>query len=194
MILPFAHRKLSVTASRRHLHRNLAGIAFVAFLAALPVKAQVLTIDTSGKNPNATTNAPVDRQFLQIQPTHVDLPATQLDEKSRLMLIRTLDAEQGFAMRPLPRGHSGLTLEANGKLNPAGEPYLNMVVNNGVSIKPGGRVVISDIKIEHEKLVFELNGGPDHQAPLPAAYFDGHGHGVILRWFKTMAPRPPVRA
>ncbi len=44
-------------------------------------------------------------------------------------LIRDLQSEQGFAMRPFPRGHKGLTLVANGKLEPAGEAYLNMVIS-----------------------------------------------------------------
>ena len=47
-----------------------------------------------------------------------------------------LQAEQGFAKRPFPRGHKGLTLEANGKLEPAGESYLNMVINEGLSPSP----------------------------------------------------------
>ena len=160
------HKLLVPSTPTAHLparssHLRFAGIALAALLAALPATPQAITIDTSGKNPSPVTNAPVDRQFAQIEPTHVDLPSTELDDKSRLMLIRAMESEQGFAMRPLPRGHGGLTLEANGKLNPAGEAYLNMVVNNGVSVKPGDRVVVSDIKIDHEKLVFELNGGPD---------------------------------
>ena len=51
-----------------------------------------------------------------------------MDTKTRLELIRIIQAEQGFAMRPFPRGHKGMTLVANGKLDPAGEGYLNMVV------------------------------------------------------------------
>lgn len=156
-----ARLKPSQRKSASCLRRELASSVLVALFCVFPAASQVLTIDTSGKNPNPTTNAPVDRQFLQVQPTHVDLPKTTLDEKSRIMLLRNLQSEQGFAMRPLPRGRPGLTLEANGKLNPAGEAYLNMVVNNGLSVKPGDRVVISDIKVDHDKLVFELNGGPD---------------------------------
>ena len=72
-----------------------------------------------------------------------------------------MQAEQGFAMRPFPRGHKGLTLVANGKLEPAGEAYLNMVTSEGLSAKPGDRVVLTDIKFDHTKIVFELNGGPD---------------------------------
>ena len=103
----------------------------------------------------------MDRRFQQVTPTTVDLPKGILDEKSRLDLIRTLDAEQGFAMRPFPKGHKGLTLEANGKLEPAGEQYLNMVTNEGLSAKPGDRLVLTDIKIEHSRIEFQLNGGPD---------------------------------
>jgi hypothetical protein len=64
-------------------------------------------------------------------------------------------------MRPFPLGHKGLTLVANGKLEPAGEAYLNMVIANGTAAKPGDRVVITDVKFDHAKIVFELNGGPD---------------------------------
>jgi len=42
-----------------------------------------------------------------------------------------MTAEQGFAMRPFPKGHKGLTLVANGKLDPAGEPYLAMITSAG---------------------------------------------------------------
>jgi hypothetical protein len=91
----------------------------------------------------------------------VELPKTELDPKARLLLIRELQSEQGFAMRPFPRGHKGLTLEANGKLEPAGEPYLNMIVSQGLSAKPGARVVITDIKFDRDKIVFDLNDGPD---------------------------------
>jgi len=64
-------------------------------------------------------------------------------------------------MRPFPRGHKGLTLAANGKLEPAGESYLNMVVSEGLSAKPGARMVITNITIDRSKIVFDLDGGPD---------------------------------
>ena len=123
---------------------------------------QAITIDTTGK---ATTNpgqaGTVDRRYRQIEPTNISLPSTQLDAKTRLELLRFLQSDQGFAMRPFPRGHKGLTLVANGKLEPAGEGYLSMVTANGLSAKPGDRLVISDVKIDHSRIVFELNGGPD---------------------------------
>jgi hypothetical protein len=131
-------------------------------LAAPPSNAQVVTIDTGGgKGPVAADSGKVDRQFSQITPTQIELPKTQLDPKSRLELIRNLESDQGFANRPFPRGHKGLTLQANGKLEPAGVSYLNAVINDGLSAKPGTRVVVTDIKIDKSRIVLDFDGGPD---------------------------------
>ena len=46
-------------------------------------------------------------------------------------------------------------------LEPAGEAYLDMVTSSGLSAKPGDRLVLSDVKIERNRIVFDLNGGPD---------------------------------
>lgn len=138
----------------------LCGLLLAA-AGALSVVAQVLTIDNSGKPVQPGQVSMVDRRFAQIEPTHIQLSSAPLDSKTRLELIRFLQSEQGFAMRPLPRGHKGLTLAANGKLEPAGEPYLAMVTAQGLSSKPGDRVVISDVRIEHDKIILALNGGPD---------------------------------
>ncbi|HEY1649714.1 MAG TPA: hypothetical protein VGF96_17150 [Terracidiphilus sp.] len=137
----------------------VAGFLSSALLSS-PVAAQVLTIDTNGKGPAAATG-PVDRRYQQVAPTSIALSKTELTTKDRLELERILQSEQGFAMRPFPRGHKGLTLVANGKLEPAGESYLNMVISEGVCAKPGDRLVITDIRFEKSKIIFALNGGPD---------------------------------
>jgi hypothetical protein len=146
---------------------RLAGASaalLAALVAARPVSAQVITIDSkTGAVTNGTSGhaGTVDRRYAQIEPTKVPLTQSELDAKTRLELIRLLQSEQGFAMRPFPRGHKGLTLNANGKLVPAGEEYLSMVTSEGLSAKPGDRVVLTDIKFEHSRIVFQLNGGPD---------------------------------
>ena len=38
-----------------------------------------------------------------------------------------------------------------------------MVTSQGLSAKPGDRVVITDVKIEHARIIFDLNGGPDQK-------------------------------
>ena len=158
-----ASRFVGISSLRGALRCAGAGCALAAILAAGPSAAQVITIDTGGGNGPAVAGngQAVDRQFAQITPTHVDLSKTELDPKTRILLERDLQAEQGFANRPFPRGHKGLTLQANGKLEPAGVNYLNMVVNEGLSAKPGTRVVVTDIKIDKSRIVLDFDGGPD---------------------------------
>ncbi|MGO9335922.1 MAG: hypothetical protein ACLPY1_00280 [Terracidiphilus sp.] len=145
--------------------RATAVLCVLALLGLASTTTAQITINTHTgvvtNDSNGNTVNTVDRRYQQITPTKVPLTKTELDAKTRLELIRLMQAEQGFAMRPFPRGHKGLTLEANGKLEPAGEQYLNMVTSQGLSAKPGDRVVITDVKIDRSKIVFDFNGGPD---------------------------------
>ncbi len=167
MTTPFAAPMVSCILQRpcvpsRTVLRALAcSCALGALLAALPAFAQVVTIDSQGRATDGKTAGTVDRRFTQIEPTKVELSKLPMDPKNRLEVIRIMQSEQGFAMRPFPKGHKGLILVANGKLEPAGEPYLNMITKEGTSSKPGDRLVLTDIKIENNKMIFEINGGPD---------------------------------
>ncbi len=148
--------RIFLSANRTRLGATILAASVVFVCSAL---AQVVTIDTSGKS--GTANGPVDRSYQQIKPTQVELSKVEVNARTRIELLRLMQAEQGFAMRPLPRGHKGLTLVANGKLEPAGEAYLNMVIEQGLCAKPGDRVVITDVKFDKNKMIFEFNGGPD---------------------------------
>jgi hypothetical protein len=138
--------------------------AFAALLLTTAASAQITVNSKTGAVTNDTNGkamSTVDRRFQQITPTNVPLTKGELDARGRQGLIRTMQAEQGFAMRPFPRGHKGLVLAANGKLEPAGEAYVSMVTSEGLSAKPGDRLVVTDVKIERARIVFDLNGGPD---------------------------------
>ncbi|MGB6194629.1 MAG: hypothetical protein WBF42_19350, partial [Terracidiphilus sp.] len=139
---------------------TVLGTALAVFGFAAVAGGQAITIDTSG---HATTGpgSTVDRRYQQIKPTQIALPENELDARARADIIRFLISDQGFAMRPFPRGHKGLTLVANGEMEPAGEAYLSMATSEGISAKPGDRLVITDVKIEKSKITFMLNGGPD---------------------------------
>jgi hypothetical protein len=155
-------RKPFSSANCRNDSARFAGsCALLLGLATGMCAAQAITIDSQGNASNGQSGATVDRRFAQIEPTKVPLAQSELDAKTRQELIRVMQSEQGFAMRPFPRGHKGLTLVANGNLNPAGEAYLSMVTSQGLCAKPGDRLVLTDVKIEHNKIVFDLNGGPD---------------------------------
>jgi hypothetical protein len=168
MVLLFPARLTprSAEGARRlnQFRRTAIGCALAGLLLAGTATAQIIINSKTGAVTNSSTGQTdnqIDLRYRQIKPTHVPLTKSELDAKTRLELIRVLQAEQGFAMRPFPGGHKGLTLEANGYLDPAGEAYLNMVTSSGLSSKPGDRLVLTDIKIEKNKIVFDLNGGPD---------------------------------
>ena len=114
-------------------------------------KAQVFTVTPGG----------IDGHYLDFQPTNVPLPNKPLNGNGQQLLIRFFTAEQGYAMRPLPRASKGLTLHANGGMSPSGSDYVNELTEHGTSAKPGERCVVTDIKIKGDRMIFELNGGPD---------------------------------
>jgi hypothetical protein len=97
------------------------------------------------------------------QATHVKFDQRKLTPRGRRELIVAFTAEQGFARRPLPLDTHGLVLHANGALKPDGMDYEVALQKHGISSKAGDRLVISDIKIESDKVVLEFNGGPDHK-------------------------------
>lgn len=144
------------TASRflpRQLATLLAGGAISLACFASPLIAQVLIVGPGSEN----------SRYATIQPTNIPLPTDRLTGKTKQELIRVLDAEQGFAVRPVPKGSHGLVIHANGPLDPNGKDYMHTLADKGVSIKPGDRVLITDVKIEKDKIVFQLNGGPDRK-------------------------------
>jgi hypothetical protein len=153
-------------ASGRTIFRAFAWMcawlcALGGLLTAAPGFAQVITIDNQGRATDSNHPSTVDRRFAQIEPTKVDLSKAPMNSRNRQEIIRTMQSEQGFAMRPFPKGHKGLNLVANGKLEPAGESYLDMVTKEGTSARPGDRLVLTDVKIKDSKIIFDLNGGPD---------------------------------
>lgn len=113
---------------------------------------QVLTVGSPGQE---------FARYAEIKQTKVPLSTARVTERTRRELLRLFQAEQGFAVRPLPRGSRGIVLVANGGFERGPEEYLKALSEKGVSAKPGDRVVLSDVKIAHDRIVFDINGGPD---------------------------------
>ncbi|MFZ0630959.1 MAG: hypothetical protein WA399_06665 [Acidobacteriaceae bacterium] len=120
-------------------------------LAAMPAAAQVFIVEPEH----------VEKRYAEFTPTHVPIsnePMTALDREE---LIRFMEREQGFAMRPLPI--AVLTLKANGGMDPTGDKYIDLLHAKGISAKPGERVVVTDIRIDRDSIALDLNGGPFHK-------------------------------
>lgn len=130
----------------------IAGFAVCALFAVpLSAPAQVFVVEPEH----------ISRHYSDFQPTDIKLSSEPMTRLDREELIRFLQSEQGFAMRPLPVGI--LTLRANGGMEPSGDKYIDELHAKGISAKPGDRVVITDVKIEDNRIVFDLNNGPYHK-------------------------------
>jgi len=135
---------------------DLLAIALAAgfcFAAAGSATAQVLTVETNK----------IESRYTDIKRTHVELSSQPLLQRTKLQLVRVLEAEQGFAMRPLPKGSKGMTLVANGAATPNGSDYAKSLEHNGIAMQAADRAVITDVKFLGDKMVFELNDGPDQK-------------------------------
>ena len=126
-------------------------ISLLAALLALPAAAQVFTVQPEG----------VDAKYLQFTPTDVKLSTLPITDHDRRDILRFMQAEQGFSMRPLPV--ATLKLRANGELDPSGSDYVGLVRKKGLAVEAGKRVVVTDVKVEKDKIILDFNGGPDHK-------------------------------
>lgn len=131
--------------------RKAALALLFAVLAVPSLYGQVLRID--GFDPRLTPQP--------LHPTDVKLSDEKLTPHTRGDLLRIMQAEQAHTMRALPLGHHGLTLHANGGVSPDGSDYQKAISQNGVSAKPGATVSVTDVRITGDRVVLELNGGPE---------------------------------
>lgn len=121
-----------------------------AMLSVLPAGAQVFVVGEK------TATADVSTDF---KPTRIQLPSTPMTERGRRDLIRNLEAEQGFAHRPLPLA-ADLTLLANGNLTPGSDEYKQLLYKKGQFAAPGDRVAITAVVVKNDRVIIDLNGGP----------------------------------
>ena len=128
-----------------------AAFCVLPLLAASPLRAQVFTVEAEH----------VEKHYTEFAPTHVRYPEQPLNQLGRETLIRFMQSEQGFAMRPLPIAN--LNLHANGHMDPTGDKYVDLLHQKGTSAKPGDRVVVTDIKIHDKSIELDLNGGFEHK-------------------------------
>jgi len=125
-------------------------LAASAFLAGSAATAQVFVVGEK------TATADVSTDF---HPTRVELPKGPITERGRRDLIRNLEAEQGFAHRPLPLGET-VTLLANGNMTPAGDAYKQVLYKKGQFAAPGDRVAITAVVVKDDRIILDVNGGP----------------------------------
>ncbi len=85
-----------------------------------------------------------------------------LQETSKLSLIRYVSGEFAKALKPLPGGKEGFTLNAD---KPVDEDNLNRAVTlHGAAVNAGDRVQITKLEFHEHTIIVDVNGGgrPKH--------------------------------
>jgi hypothetical protein len=129
-------------------------LAVTALCSCTLGHAQVFTVQREHLGPK-------EANLTTVKPTTVALDTKPLTERTKQQLIRTFQADEAFAVRPLPLGTKGIVLHANGELSPSGNGYAEELEKFGVSSKPGDRVVITKFEVRPDRILFEFNDGPE---------------------------------
>jgi hypothetical protein len=123
----------------------------LAFGLALPLAnaSDVKTIDTSNKSEKVKND--------ELPPELKGRPP--LDKQTRIELIRTMQAEFGFAKHLIPKGDKGLQLTSTGQLSPDDQAIAMQAATYGPAARPGDRLQITNVTFKNNEIVFDLNGG-----------------------------------
>ncbi len=93
--------------------------------------------------------------------TNIALSQQHITTRTRQEVLRIMQAETAFSMRALPLGHHGMVIHANGAVTPDGADYRKAIQDFGVSVEPGKKALVTNVVIESDRIIFDLNGGPD---------------------------------
>lgn len=83
----------------------------------------------------------------------------KLSGAQRMAILRTFLAERPFVHRAFPRGKTGIRIEGD-RITPSEAEMNSLIAQFGPAAKVGERVQVTDVRFEHEGIVFEINGGP----------------------------------
>lgn len=88
-----------------------------------------------------------------------DKPA-KISDQTRVMIIRTFNAELVFARSYFPMGKVGIKIDENGTVSPNAQQLRQLIADSGPAAKPGDRVKITNVIFKGNAIIFEINGGP----------------------------------
>lgn len=133
-------------------HRSFSFL-LVLLLASSLAFSDVKTIDTSNKQADTKNDAKKN----ELPPELQGHPA--LAKQTRIELIRTMQAEFGFAKRLFPKGEKGLQITSSGQVTPDDQAVMMQAATYGPAARPGDKLQITDVVIKNNEIVFDINGG-----------------------------------
>ena len=87
-----------------------------------------------------------------------DDKAKPMSQQTRLDLVRAYTSELVYAHTTFPIGKKGLTLK-DGKVTPEGKDLEQLLAMWGPAVKPGERLMITNIRIKDNHIHLDVNGG-----------------------------------
>lgn len=91
----------------------------------------------------------------------IDLDSRQnLNDGTKMQLIRVMDAEFVHVRKNLPVGEKDLVIAPDGLVKPGDAELYRMAQSYGAAAKVGDRVQITNIVFKEKSIYFEINGGP----------------------------------
>lgn len=131
------------------LYRSFPVLLAMAIISPFATASDVKTINTSPQKPAEVKN--------ELPPELQGHPP--LTKQTRIELIRSMEAEFGFAKHLIPKGEKGLQLTSSGQLSPDDQAISMQVATYGPAAKPGDKLQITNVTIKEKEIVFDLNGG-----------------------------------
>ncbi len=123
-------------------------VGFAALLLIVPLCVRPLAASDIKSKPNVSP-----------APSIVDPNAPKISSRTRLEIIRSLQAERVYSRVLFPQGKQGLAIK-NGVVSPNQMGVAQMVAENGPAARPGDRCVITTVDVREKEIIFEINGGP----------------------------------
>jgi hypothetical protein len=126
------------------MHRRYALIATVFLAASLAFADNAPPQKSSPAQNNKTAQSSAN--------------SPPMTKETRILVIRSLNAEFVFVRKPFPMGQKGLVLK-DGQLTPDNQELQMLLAQYGMAAKPGDRAKITDVVIKSDRIHIEINGG-----------------------------------
>jgi len=78
-----------------------------------------------------------------------------------LLVVRSLNSELAFVRHALPQGDKGVTIKDRQLVSPTEVEVKALVDAFGAAAKPGDRAQVTSVDIKGDRIVLQLNGGPE---------------------------------
>jgi hypothetical protein len=140
--------------------RGLSFFLLPVLLSPLAVRAQDASPAPAQQKP--TKLVPNIQTQTQTPAPPIAANAPRMSKQTRYEIIRDFETQIVYARAAFPMGAKGLSLK-DGQTTPAGDELQQALALWGPAVRPGDPAHISYVKIQPDRIHFDINGGPVHR-------------------------------